>query len=189
MEFWTWTVAEPTRSAAFARIAEAQGWDGLGVGDSQSLTGDPSLPHTHRPSTGTHSSCRIERNSPPPIRCSPPLVICRSCLNIKRHRRSHWRRNDRPMALCATDDRQTATRLLPFHEPRYHDCRWFPLPTRTSELPSPATELVQGVFSWLRDSFSNSVLTCHGTGQDHGAIGISPRILVSQPPQWLRAAT
>ena len=41
MEFWTWTVAEPTRSAAFARLAEAQGWDGLGVGDSQSLTGDP----------------------------------------------------------------------------------------------------------------------------------------------------
>ena len=41
MEFWTWTVAEPTRSADFARRAQAQGWDGIGVGDSQNLTGDP----------------------------------------------------------------------------------------------------------------------------------------------------
>ena len=41
MEFWTWTVAEPTGSAEFARRAEAEGWDGIGVGDSQSLTGDP----------------------------------------------------------------------------------------------------------------------------------------------------
>lgn len=41
MEFWTWTVAEPTRSVDFARRAEDQGWDGIGVGDSQSMTGDP----------------------------------------------------------------------------------------------------------------------------------------------------
>ncbi len=41
MEFWTWTVAEPTKSADFAKRTEAAGWDGIGVGDSQSLTGDP----------------------------------------------------------------------------------------------------------------------------------------------------
>ena len=41
MEFWTWTVAEPTGMTVLARRIEAQGWDGIGVGDSQSLTGDP----------------------------------------------------------------------------------------------------------------------------------------------------
>ena len=41
MEFWTWVLSEPTGIADFARRAEAQGWDGIGVGDSQSLTGDP----------------------------------------------------------------------------------------------------------------------------------------------------
>lgn len=41
MEFWTWLVSEPTGIADFARRAEAQGWDGIGLGDSQSLTGDP----------------------------------------------------------------------------------------------------------------------------------------------------
>ena len=41
MEFWTWTVAEPTKSIDYARRIEAAGWDGIGVGDSQSLTGDP----------------------------------------------------------------------------------------------------------------------------------------------------
>lgn len=40
-EFWTWTVSDPTGSVEFARRAEAQGWDGIGAGDSQSLTGDP----------------------------------------------------------------------------------------------------------------------------------------------------
>ena len=41
MEFWTWRVSEPTGIAEFALRAEAQGWDGIGLGDSQSLTGDP----------------------------------------------------------------------------------------------------------------------------------------------------
>jgi 5,10-methylenetetrahydromethanopterin reductase len=41
MEFWTWTVAEPTKCVDYARRAEASGWDGIGVGDSQNLTGDP----------------------------------------------------------------------------------------------------------------------------------------------------
>ena len=41
MEFWTWRVSEPTGIIEFARRAEAQGWDGIGLGDSQSLTGDP----------------------------------------------------------------------------------------------------------------------------------------------------
>ena len=41
MEFWTWTVAEPAGMVDLARRIEAQGWDGIGVGDSQSLTGDP----------------------------------------------------------------------------------------------------------------------------------------------------
>lgn len=41
MEFWTWLVSEPTGITDFARRAEAQGWDGIGLGDSQSLTGDP----------------------------------------------------------------------------------------------------------------------------------------------------
>ena len=34
-------VSDPTRSADFARRAQAQGWDGIGAGDSQNLTGDP----------------------------------------------------------------------------------------------------------------------------------------------------
>ncbi|MYB35823.1 MAG: LLM class flavin-dependent oxidoreductase [Gammaproteobacteria bacterium] len=41
MEFWTATVAAPGRSAAFAQEAEARGWDGMLVVDSQNLSGDP----------------------------------------------------------------------------------------------------------------------------------------------------
>ena len=41
MEFWTWLLSEPTGIADLARRAESQGWDGIGLGDSQSLTGDP----------------------------------------------------------------------------------------------------------------------------------------------------
>lgn len=41
MEFWTWLLSEPTGIADFARRAEAQGWDGVGLRDSQSLSGDP----------------------------------------------------------------------------------------------------------------------------------------------------
>ena len=41
MEFWTATVSAPTRSADFARRAEAAGWDGMLVVDSQNLSGDP----------------------------------------------------------------------------------------------------------------------------------------------------
>ena len=41
MEFWTATVAAPTRSAAFAEQAQAEGWDGMLVVDSQNLSGDP----------------------------------------------------------------------------------------------------------------------------------------------------
>ena len=41
MEFWTATVAAPTRSADFARQAQARGWDGMLVVDSQNLSGDP----------------------------------------------------------------------------------------------------------------------------------------------------
>ena len=41
MEFWTWRVSEPTGIVEFARRAEAEGWDGIGLGDSQSLTGGP----------------------------------------------------------------------------------------------------------------------------------------------------
>ena len=41
MEFWTKTVAAPTRSAEFALEAEDRGWDGIDVVDSQNLSGDP----------------------------------------------------------------------------------------------------------------------------------------------------
>ena len=41
MEFWTSTVAAPSRSAGFAREVEARGWDGMLVVDSQNLSGDP----------------------------------------------------------------------------------------------------------------------------------------------------
>ena len=41
MEFWTATVAAPTRSAEFALEAEDRGWDGMNVVDSQNLSGDP----------------------------------------------------------------------------------------------------------------------------------------------------
>ena len=44
MEFWTSTVAAPTRSAAFAKQAEAEGWDGMLVVDSQNLSGDSAFP-------------------------------------------------------------------------------------------------------------------------------------------------
>lgn len=41
MEFWTTSAAMPSRMADMARQAEAQGWDGIGVVDSQNLSGDP----------------------------------------------------------------------------------------------------------------------------------------------------
>ncbi|MXZ47555.1 MAG: LLM class flavin-dependent oxidoreductase [Chloroflexi bacterium] len=41
MECWTLRLADPTGIADVARRAEAQGWDGIGFGDSQSLMGDP----------------------------------------------------------------------------------------------------------------------------------------------------
>ena len=41
MEFWTWLTSEPARIADFARRAEAQGWDGIGLGDTQGLMADP----------------------------------------------------------------------------------------------------------------------------------------------------
>ena len=41
MEFWTKTVAAPTRAAEFALEAEDRGWDGIDVVDSQNLSGDP----------------------------------------------------------------------------------------------------------------------------------------------------
>ena len=41
IEVWTHAVPVPTAIAAAARIAESQGWDGVGVVDSQNRTGDP----------------------------------------------------------------------------------------------------------------------------------------------------
>ena len=41
VEFWTSTVAAPTRAAGFAVEAQAEGWDGMLVVDSQNLSGDP----------------------------------------------------------------------------------------------------------------------------------------------------
>ena len=41
VEVWTHGTAAPRGIAADARIAEAQGWDGLGVVDSQNRSGDP----------------------------------------------------------------------------------------------------------------------------------------------------
>ena len=41
IEVWTHAVPVPTAIAAEARIAESQGWDGVGVVDSQNRTGDP----------------------------------------------------------------------------------------------------------------------------------------------------
>jgi 5,10-methylenetetrahydromethanopterin reductase len=41
MEFWTWLASDSTGITDFARRAEAHGWDGIGLGDSQSLAGDP----------------------------------------------------------------------------------------------------------------------------------------------------
>ncbi len=40
MEYWTLTVASPRGSAEFAQRAEAAGWDGMMVVDSQNLSGD-----------------------------------------------------------------------------------------------------------------------------------------------------
>lgn len=40
MEFWTLTNSSPTRAAAAAQRAEAAGWDGIMVVDSQNLSGD-----------------------------------------------------------------------------------------------------------------------------------------------------
>ncbi len=41
VEVWTHAAAAPRAIAADARRAEAQGWDGLGVVDSQNRSGDP----------------------------------------------------------------------------------------------------------------------------------------------------
>ena len=41
MEYWTLTVASPRGSADFAARAEAAGWHGMLVVDSQNLSGDP----------------------------------------------------------------------------------------------------------------------------------------------------
>lgn len=41
MQYWTLTVASPRRSADFAARAEAAGWHGMLVVDSQNLSGDP----------------------------------------------------------------------------------------------------------------------------------------------------
>lgn len=41
MEFWTSSAAMPSRMAAYAKQAEAIGWDGLSTVDSQNLSGDP----------------------------------------------------------------------------------------------------------------------------------------------------
>ncbi len=41
MEFWTSTTAAPRRAADFATRAQACGWDGMGIVDSQNLSGDP----------------------------------------------------------------------------------------------------------------------------------------------------
>lgn len=40
MKFWTLTTSSPTRAAAAAQRAEAAGWDGILVVDSQNLSGD-----------------------------------------------------------------------------------------------------------------------------------------------------
>lgn len=40
MELWTLAVSSPRRSASFAQAAEAAGWDGMLVVDSQNLSGD-----------------------------------------------------------------------------------------------------------------------------------------------------
>ena len=41
VEFWTTSMGLPPVVVKAATRAEAQGWDGIGAGDSQSLTGDP----------------------------------------------------------------------------------------------------------------------------------------------------
>ena len=41
VEVWTHLTAAPRAIADEARIAEAQGWEGLGVVDSQNRSGDP----------------------------------------------------------------------------------------------------------------------------------------------------
>lgn len=41
IEYWTWLLSDPTKIIGLAQQAEAHGWDGIGLGDSQCLTGDP----------------------------------------------------------------------------------------------------------------------------------------------------
>ncbi len=41
MEFWTSTTAAPRRAGDFAKQAQECGWDGIGIVDSQNLSGDP----------------------------------------------------------------------------------------------------------------------------------------------------
>ena len=40
MKFWTLTNSSPTRAVSYAQRAEAAGWDGIMVVDSQNLSGD-----------------------------------------------------------------------------------------------------------------------------------------------------
>jgi hypothetical protein len=41
LEFWTAGVGMPHATVKRARQAESEGWDGLGLVDSQNLAGDP----------------------------------------------------------------------------------------------------------------------------------------------------
>ncbi len=81
MEFWTATVAAPTRSAEFALEAESRGWDGMNVVDSQNLSGDPyvclALAATATRSLGLATSVTN------PVTRLPAVTAC-SALSVKR---------------------------------------------------------------------------------------------------------
>ena len=81
MEFWTATVAAPTRSADFARQAEDRGWDGMLVVDSQNLSGDPyvclALAATASESLGVATSVTNPVTRHPAVTASSALSLQR----------------------------------------------------------------------------------------------------------------
>ena len=80
-EFWTSTVAAPTRSAGFAQDAETHGWDGMLVVDSQNLSGDPyvclALAATASTSLGLETSVTNPATRHPAVTASSAMSVQR----------------------------------------------------------------------------------------------------------------
>ena len=80
-EFWTSTVAAPGRSSRFAAAAEAAGWTGMGVVDSQNLSGDPYI-SLALAATGSNR-LKLATSVTNPVTRHPAVTAC-SALSVQR---------------------------------------------------------------------------------------------------------